>query len=239
MVSVAMHLVMVGLVAWGWEFAPVEKNTLTPTYVPAKIVQLNATAPKQTAPKEPQPDVVDLTKQREEQERQRRLEEQRRQQEQARRKAEEEAKRKERERQEREAAKRREQERKEAQQRQREQALADALAEEQAMLQAQQDAVVAQSYQEAIVARIHNNWSRPPSARNGMRARLKIQLVPTGRVVSVTVVESSGNAAFDRSAEQAVRKAEQFPELQEMPSRVFERHFRELFIIFEPTDLRQ
>ena len=65
-----------------------------------------------------------------------------------------------------------------------------------------------------------------------------IQLVPTGQVVSVMIVQSSGNGAFDRSAEQAVHKAGRFDKLKELPPRVFETYFRKLRLVFRPEDLR-
>ena len=71
-----------------------------------------------------------------------------------------------------------------------------------------------------------------------MEAELLLQLIPTGEVVSVTLAESSGNAAFDRSAIMAVEKAERFPELQQLESRLFERNFRRLRLKFKPEDLR-
>ncbi|MBT3425083.1 MAG: cell envelope integrity protein TolA [Gammaproteobacteria bacterium] len=92
-------------------------------------------------------------------------------------------------------------------------------------------AFVAQIQQDII-----SNWSRPPSARNGMQALLRVFLVPTGEVVDVVVQESSGNEAFDRSAILAVQKAEQF----QVPAVAiqFERHFREFTVLFRPEDLR-
>jgi TonB family protein len=81
-------------------------------------------------------------------------------------------------------------------------------------------------------------WSRPPSARNGMECELVVQLIPTGEVVSVTVIRSSGNAAFDNSAVNAVKKAAAFPELQKLSSAEFESNFRRLNLIFKPEDLR-
>jgi len=94
---------------------------------------------------------------------------------------------------------------------------------------------VAQSYRYGIYERVVANWSRPPSARNGMQAKLQVELVPTGDVVAVTLLESSGNAAFDRSAELAVQKARRF----EVPaeSDVFERYFRRFTLLFRPEDL--
>ena len=83
-----------------------------------------------------------------------------------------------------------------------------------------------------------NYWSRPPSARNGMETLLSIQLIPTGEVVSVSVLKSSGNGAFDRSAINAVEKAGSFPELKNLPPREFERTFRRFRLLFRPEDLR-
>ena len=83
------------------------------------------------------------------------------------------------------------------------------------------------------------NWSRPPSARNGMEVELKIQLVPTGEVIAVNLVNSSGDNAFDRAAIRAVKKAEKFPELQKVSGRLFEAYFRTFTLIFSPEDLRQ
>jgi TonB family protein len=93
----------------------------------------------------------------------------------------------------------------------------------------------AMSYFDAISMVVKNNWSRPPSARNGMKALLLVELVPTGDVVNVTVVQSSGDAAFDRSAEAAVRSAGRLPVPPE--SDVFERYFRKLSLLFQPEDL--
>jgi colicin import membrane protein len=54
-------------------------------------------------------------------------------------------------------------------------------------------------------------------------------------VVGVTVLESSGDAAFDRSAEAAVRKARRFEVPKE--SAMFERYFRRFTLLFRPEDL--
>lgn len=97
---------------------------------------------------------------------------------------------------------------------------------------------MAASYAALIRQTVMNYWSRPPSARNGMEVLLALQLIPTGEVVSVTVVKSSGNNAFDRSAINAVQKAGQFPELKNLPSREFEKSFRRLSLLFRPEDLR-
>ncbi len=97
---------------------------------------------------------------------------------------------------------------------------------------------MAASFAALIQQTVVNYWSRPPSARNGMEALLAIQLIPTGEVVSVTVIKSSGNTAFDRSAVNAVEKAGSFPELQSLPTREFEKTFRRFRLLFRPEDLR-
>ena len=97
---------------------------------------------------------------------------------------------------------------------------------------------MAASFAALIQQTVINYWSRPPSARNGMEALLAIQLIPTGEVVSVSVIKSSGNTAFDRSAINAVEKAGSFPELQNLPTREFEKTFRRFRLLFRPEDLR-
>ena len=121
-----------------------------------------------------------------------------------------------------------------------EQALKDisaALASEQIAQQGAEGSLtdtVAAVIRQAVIAR----WTRPPSARNGMVAVLEIALVPTGDVVGVSVIESSGNVAFDRSAINAVEKAARFPEVKELERATFERDFRRFQLIFRPEDLR-
>ena len=97
---------------------------------------------------------------------------------------------------------------------------------------------MAASYAALIQRTVIGYWNRPPSARNGMEALLSVQLVPTGEIVSVTVLRSSGNAAFDRSAVNAVEKAGSFPELSNLPTREFEKTFRRFRLLFRPEDLR-
>lgn len=120
------------------------------------------------------------------------------------------------------------------------------LAQEQAALEASREAQASQLAAEniivgqyvAIIRRIiSQNWKIPPSARNGMVATVLLQLVPTGEVVGSTIIEGSGDAAFDRSVLQAVERADRFPELQDLDNAVFERNFRTFTLVFRPEDL--
>ena len=82
---------------------------------------------------------------------------------------------------------------------------------------------------------ISRNWVRPPSARTGMVVTLRINLLPGGELNDVNILESSGNAAFDRSAVAAVQKAGRFP-VPDDPAK-FDRNFRSLKLRFNPEDL--
>ena len=97
---------------------------------------------------------------------------------------------------------------------------------------------IVSSYSAYIIERIEANWNRPPSARRGMESKLLIRLVPTGQVISVKLLKTSGNIAFDRSAEQAVYKVGSFDKLQQLDIQTFEKNFRKLQLVFKPNDLR-
>ena len=116
--------------------------------------------------------------------------------------------------------------------------LARAMVDEEREQAAQTADEMAASYAAHIRQTVVSYWSRPPSARNGMEVLLSIQLIPTGEVVSVTVLRSSGSAPFDRSAVNAVEKASEFPQLQNLPPREFEKTFRRFSLLFRPEDLR-
>lgn len=250
LISLSLHALVFALVFSTWDVRPEPREVQRPRVVQAKVVEYTPKSQRQAEQQAAQQKVIDMRQR--QQERERQEAERRRQQEEARRaqaqrereqraKAERERQEAEQRRREREAAeqRRREQELQAERERlERQQQLDRALAEEAEFFEEQQAQEVAQSYVDVMAQRIENNWSRPPSARTGMQCVLEIQLVPTGQVVNVTVVESSGNSAFDRSAEQAVKRIDRFEEIQGMPSHVFESQFRQLRLVFKPEDLR-
>lgn len=139
----------------------------------------------------------------------------------------------------------REQARKKAEQAEKEQqrladekTLAAMLAGEDAEMQADDDANLVAQYSAMISQQMHQRWKLPPSARRNMMALVKIRMVPTGDLVTVTIAQSSGNEAFDQSAILAVQKAGRFAFMKNLPSRLFEAHFREFTFRFSPEDLR-
>lgn len=94
------------------------------------------------------------------------------------------------------------------------------------------------SYEEMLIERVEQNWSRPPSARRGMEVTLEVNMLPTGVVTGLRIIKSSGDPAFDRAAEQAVRRVDRFTEAMQIPPDIFEKYFRVFRFTFSPEDLR-
>ena len=94
-----------------------------------------------------------------------------------------------------------------------------------------------QSATAIIQQAVQQVWNRPPSARNGMRAILQIQMLPTGELLDVRITQTSGDPAFDRASENAVYSAAPFTELRDLPINIFNVNFRTLSLIFQPEDL--
>lgn len=86
--------------------------------------------------------------------------------------------------------------------------------------------------------RISKNWLRPKSAPNGMEVILNINLLPSGKIFDVSVMKSSGNTAFDKSAIVAVERVAEIPEVANLPVELFEQYFRRLHLMFRPEDLK-
>jgi len=240
--SLLLHGIVIILMLSNWQTVEERDMRVQPRVIQARLIELEAKAPPQRT------EVIDLTarRQAEEAERQRQAQVQREREEQERQRQLEEQRR-------REEAQRREQERQAEEQRQREieQQRQQQAAEQRAQEEFQRALMEEESYQAAMVEQelvdavgyeiqraVELNWSRPPSARRGMQAILRVSLVPTGGLTSVDIVESSGDSAFDRSAMQATQKAAPFDAVTELEPAVFERNFRTFQFRFNPQDLR-
>lgn len=238
-VSVGLHTLLIAALVFGWESHQREFKPM-PDFVQARVVALDSSAiKKQTPPPK------DEAKQRRELERQRKAEADK-----ARRAIEQEKKREAAQRRKQRAAEeraRKEKARKEIQQQeqlehQRRNAFDEALEEEQDLQAADINAQAVSSVAQAIQQRIEAVWNRPPSARNGMVAEVRIKFVPTGRVVSSNITKSSGNSSLDRSVLTAIRKVEVFPAVAELARKqptLFERQVRTTQLIFRVEGLRQ
>ncbi len=89
-----------------------------------------------------------------------------------------------------------------------------------------------EKYMVLIRNRVQEAWYWPPSTREGMVVKLQIRLLPTGELVGVKLLQSSGNTAVDNSALSAARSVERYPVPDERDT--FERYFRQFTIEFNP-----
>ena len=119
------------------------------------------------------------------------------------------------------------------------QALAELLGDNTERQQALADEVgdqVAGNYDDLIRQLVSQNWSRPPSARNGMTVVVQINMLPDGTITNATVARSSGDAAFDSSAVTAVRNVGKVVEMQGLSPSEF-NPYRSFKMTFTPEDL--
>jgi colicin import membrane protein len=120
------------------------------------------------------------------------------------------------------------------------QALAELLSDstdyQQAVADTQGDEV-AGSLDDLIVKLVSDNWTRPPSARNGMSVEVQIEMLPDGTITNASVTRSSGDSAFDGSAVSAVRKVGRIPEMQQLDRATFDKLYRQRRAVFKPEDL--
>lgn len=85
----------------------------------------------------------------------------------------------------------------------------------QARLETEQNAAQIASalerFKSQVRPRVKRYWTRPPGTRDDMAAMLRVEMLPSGEVRNVEVIQSSGDRAFDRSAQAAVYKAAPLP----------------------------
>ena len=90
-------------------------------------------------------------------------------------------------------------------------------------------------YSNLIRDQVIINWKQPSSAKKGMSAEILITLVPTGEIIQVKLIKTSGNQAFDSSALNAIQKVSKFEGL-DMGRRLFDNNFRKFTLVFNPEN---
>lgn len=88
-------------------------------------------------------------------------------------------------------------------------------------------------YSSSIRNQVLQNWIRPSKINFNLKTEIEIILVPTGEILSATVVKGSGNNIFDESALRAISKVNSFEGLN-MQMNLFDEHFRNFILIFSP-----
>jgi|GEM_PF-6132748 len=83
-----------------------------------------------------------------------------------------------------------------------------------------------------IIDEILIHWKSPQISNDTLETIVNVRLVPTGRIVGVHIIKSSGNNSFDKIIEMTLFKVEQFKSLSSMDSKMFEANFRSLQLRF-------
>jgi TonB family protein len=112
------------------------------------------------------------------------------------------------------------------------QAEAKAQALAKAQVTPQQQEQIARSIQ-AIRLKINRSWIRPMTTKHGLKCRVRVRLMSDGTVIEAEVIASSGDKAFDTSAQNAVIQASPLPVPADKD--VFDRNFRSFTFTFDPT----
>ncbi len=89
-------------------------------------------------------------------------------------------------------------------------------------------------YRSLIKRAVTRHWNIPANASRDLKCIVKVRIIPSGDVVDVQIIQSSGDAAFDNSVEKAVYRAAPLP-VPPAESGLFD-NFREVNFEFEPRN---
>jgi colicin import membrane protein len=126
------------------------------------------------------------------------------------------------------------QEQKALDQQRQERELRDLLARKQAEAERAQSAARAKALNEYIAriqAKVKSNWILPQDIQGNPEAIFLVVQLPTGEVLNIKLVKSSGNPAYDAAVERAILKSSPLP----LPASR-ELFARELKLTFRPQD---
>ncbi len=116
-----------------------------------------------------------------------------------------------------------------------ERALQQQIAEEQQRLETERQRLAQQTigqHSALIRQAVSREWLRPTGSPNDLKATFRVRTIPSGDVVMVETVKTSGDSVFDRSAEAAIRRASPLPVPRDADS--YEA-FREFNFEFDPS----
>ena len=89
-------------------------------------------------------------------------------------------------------------------------------------------------YSSIIKQQEMSQWKKPSAAKGDLTTEIRITLVPTGEIIKTKIIKGSGIKSFDDSALTAIASVGSFEDLQ-MPSNLFESHFRQFILVFNPN----
>ncbi|MCI0749578.1 MAG: cell envelope integrity protein TolA [Nevskiales bacterium] len=99
--------------------------------------------------------------------------------------------------------------------------------EQRARAKAQQDKERAQ-WQSRLVAKVRQNWTRPPGSAEKFECRVQVQQLPGGQVIQARILDPCGDPALHESVVNAVLRSDPLPTVSD-PS-LFLREFTFKFI---------
>lgn len=88
------------------------------------------------------------------------------------------------------------------------------------------------AYMRALGNKVKDNWVQNNGYTQGLKCTIQVKLLPSGEVMDAIVIRSNGDSVFDRSAENAVRKASPLPVPRNKVA--FNQQFRNFNLIFPP-----
>ena len=90
-------------------------------------------------------------------------------------------------------------------------------------------------YSNLIINLIEAAWIKPKNIQENLICDIKIKTNSRGRIVDISLINSSGNIRFDNSALQAVRRVETFAFFNEITKKTYEDVFKNIVISFNPS----
>ena len=89
-------------------------------------------------------------------------------------------------------------------------------------------------YSSVIKRQVMSQWKKPNVTNGNLITEIRITLVPTGEIINTKIIKGSGIKSFDDSALIAIARVGSFEDLQ-MSSSLFEKHFRQFILVFNPN----
>lgn len=102
-------------------------------------------------------------------------------------------------------------------------------------IEAERQAAITDDFSSQIKQHVTAMWNYPHSVTNpNLEVKVRVTLLPTGQVMGVVIISSSGQAVLDESVEKAIYAASPLPVPED--SAVFEKQFRRFTMKFRPED---
>ena len=86
-----------------------------------------------------------------------------------------------------------------------------------------------------IIDMVESAWVKPKNIQDGLVCDLRLVVNRNGRIISVSLIKSSGNIRFDNSAMKAVNRVESFNFYNKIPNNLYADNFKKIVITFNPS----